>query len=45
MIDFVDLFHYLIGFIIVFSLVWIIVKIHIHFTKDNIPITNYTSLS
>lgn len=38
MIDFVDLFHYLIGLLIVGILVWCLIKIHLYFSKDNVPI-------
>jgi len=38
MIDLLDILHYLIGLIIVFGLVWIIIKIHNYFSKDNVPI-------
>lgn len=32
---FYDFIHYLIGLFIVFFLVWVIIKIHLHFSKDN----------
>jgi|1048.fasta_scaffold211909_1 flagellar biogenesis protein FliO len=35
MIDIVDLFHYLIGIILVSFLIWVIIKIHLHFSKNN----------
>ena len=38
MIDILDLFHYLIGIIIVTLLLWIIIQIHNHFSKNNKPI-------
>lgn len=37
-IDIFDMIHYLIGLIIVCFSVWIIIKIHNHFSKDNVPI-------
>jgi hypothetical protein len=40
MIDIFDLFHYLIGIIIVSSLLWIIIQIHNHFSKNNINFDN-----
>jgi hypothetical protein len=38
MIDIFDIIHYLIGIIIVSFLIWILVKIHLYFSKNNIPI-------
>jgi ATP/ADP translocase len=38
MIDFFDIIHYLIGLIIVGFLIWIFIKIHLYFSKNNIPI-------
>jgi hypothetical protein len=38
MIDIFDLIHYLIGLLIVGLLVWGIIKLHLYFSKDNIPI-------
>ena len=38
MIDLHDLLHYLIGLIIVSFMVWCLIKIHLYFSKDNIPI-------
>jgi len=38
MIDIFDIIHYLIGFIILGFLIWLLVQIHIFFSKDNIPI-------
>ena len=38
MIDLGDLLHYLIGVIIVSLLIWLIVKLHVYFSKDNIPL-------
>jgi len=41
MIDiFFDLIHYLIGLIIVAFILWCLIKIHIYFSKDNVPILN-----
>jgi len=37
-----ELFHYLIGLVFVFLLVWLIIYIHTYFSKDNIPITTQT---
>jgi len=34
--------HYLIGIIIVTFLIWIIIRLHKHFSKDIIPITSQT---
>lgn len=39
MVDIVDLIHYFIGFLIVILLVWSIIKLHLYFSKDNIPIS------
>lgn len=36
MIYLFDLLHHLIGLFIVFFLVWVIIKTHLHFSKDNI---------
>ena len=38
MIDIFDLLHYLIGLLIVGLLVCGIIKLHLYFSKDNIPI-------
>ena len=38
MIDIFDLINYLIGLLIVGLLVWGIIKLHLYFSKDNIPI-------
>jgi hypothetical protein len=38
MIDIGDLFHYLIGLIIVSFCIWVIVKIHNYFSQNNIPL-------
>lgn len=38
MIDIVDLIHYLIGIIIVSFILWVIIQIHEHFSKNNVPI-------
>ena len=40
--DFFDMLHYLIGMIIVGFIIWVIVRIHNHFSKDIIPITSQT---
>ena len=42
MIDIFDLIHYLIGLLIVGFLVWVLIKTHEHFSKDNIPILTET---
>ena len=38
MIDLIDMMHYAIGLVIVGFLIWIIVKVHLYFSKDNVPI-------
>ena len=38
----VDMFHYLIGMIIVAFLIWSIIKLNNYFSKNNVPITNQT---
>lgn len=38
MIDIFDIIHYLIGLIIVSFLIWILIKTHNHFSKNNISI-------
>ena len=38
MIDIFDWLHYFIGFLIVSFLVWGLIKLHLYFSKDNIPI-------
>ena len=38
MIDILDLFHYLIGMIIVGVLIWVLIQIHNHFSKNNTPL-------
>lgn len=40
--DFFDMLHYLVGMIIVTFLVWVIIRLHKHFSKDIIPITIQT---
>ncbi len=40
--DLFDLIHYLIGIIIVFFLVWALIQVHNHFSKNNVPIPNQT---
>ncbi len=42
LIDIFDMLHYLVGLIIVAFLIWIIIKIHNHFSKNNVPIPNQT---
>lgn len=38
MVDIFDLIHYFIGLLIVILLVWSIIKLHLYFSKDNVPI-------
>jgi nitrogen fixation-related uncharacterized protein len=38
MIPIFDILHYLIGLIIVSLLLWILIKIHQYFSKDNLSI-------
>jgi hypothetical protein len=35
MIDIVDLFHYLVGIIIVSFLIWVLIKVHLYFSQNN----------
>ena len=44
MVDIFDLFHYLIGFLIVGLLVYLLIQIHNYFSKDNIPIEVLTNM-
>lgn len=44
MVDIFDLFHYLIGFLIVGLLVYTLIQIHNYFSKDNIPIEVLTNM-
>ena len=44
MIDIFDLIHYLIGILIVAFLVWVLIKLHNHFSKDNIKIIERNDL-
>lgn len=41
MIDIYDIFHHLIGFIILAFLIWLLIQIHIYFSKDNKPIESF----
>ena len=43
--DIFDMIHYLIGLLIFGFLVWIIIQIHNHFSKEMIPIPAEQSLS
>lgn len=43
MIDIVDLVHYLIGLLIVAFLIWLLIRIHTYFSKDNIPVELLTN--
>jgi hypothetical protein len=38
MIDIFDMIHYLIGLLIVGFLVWILIKTHAYFSKDNLQL-------
>jgi hypothetical protein len=38
MIDILDIFHLLIGLIIVSFIIWLLIKIHLYFSKDNTPL-------
>ena len=38
MIDIFDMIHYLIGLLIVGFLVWILIKTHVYFSKDNLQL-------
>ena len=38
----IDMFHYLIGMIIVAFIIWSIIKLNNYFSKNNVPITNQT---
>ena len=38
MIDIFDLIHYLIGLFIVGFLVWLLIRTHEYFSKNNVPI-------
>jgi len=40
--DIFDMLHYLVGIIIVVFLIWVIIRLHKHFSKDIIPITSQT---
>ena len=40
--DFFDMLHYFVGIIIVTFLIWVIIRLHKHFSKDIIPITSQT---
>lgn len=42
--DFFDLMHYLIGLLIVAFSIWVIIKIHNYFSKDNIKIVERNEL-
>lgn len=45
LLDIFDMLHYLIGLLIVGFLIWIIIRIHNHFSKNNVPIPNQTPLN
>ena len=38
--DLFDLLHYLVGILIVCFLVWALIQVHNHFSKDNVPLPN-----
>jgi hypothetical protein len=38
MIDIIDLFHYLIGLIIVGLILWVLIQFHNYFSRNNTPI-------
>jgi hypothetical protein len=38
MVDIFDLFHYLIGLIIIGFLLWSLIQIHNYFSKDNVSL-------
>ena len=38
MVDIWDMIHYLIGLLIVSFCIWVLIKIHLYFSKDNIPL-------
>lgn len=38
MIDIVDMFHYLIGILILWVVLWVLIETHTYFSKDNIKI-------
>jgi hypothetical protein len=42
MIDIFDIIHYIIGLVIVGFLVWLLIKTHIYFSKDNTNIVPST---
>uniref|UniRef100_A0A6C0I7Y1 Uncharacterized protein n=1 Tax=viral metagenome TaxID=1070528 RepID=A0A6C0I7Y1_9ZZZZ len=39
---FLEMIHYLISFFIVGLLIYLIIKTHIYFSRNNVPITNET---
>jgi len=41
----IDILHYLIGLIIVSLLLWIIIKIHEYFSKDNIKLESLMNVN
>ena len=43
MIAIFDMFHYLIGFLILAFLIWALIQTHNYFSKDNIPIEQLTN--
>jgi hypothetical protein len=43
MIDIFDMFHYLIGFLIVGCILWILIQTHNYFSKYNIPIESMSN--
>ena len=45
LLDIFDMMHYLIGLLIVAFLIWALIQIHNHFSKEKVPISNETSLN
>ncbi len=45
LLDIFDMIHYLIGLLIVAFLIWIIIQIHNHFSKEKVPIPSQSSLN
>ena len=43
LLDIFDMIHYLIGLLIVGFLIWILIQIHNHFSKEKVPIPSQTS--
>ena len=45
LLDIFDMMHYLIGILIVAFLIWTLIQIHNHFSKEKVPIPSQTSLN